>query len=155
MVMSAEHRSTFSTLHRQWWRLHVSKKILEWDDKPQTIKSTQTSCIHIHIHDYHWLRYWQWMATNPVPVVQVPVLPVASSCVEKDLCHPISVATPGIIWSYIWQSAPLKRPLRQSSKAQTYWGPIKTRIYTIESTYWQQWLNYTMKFKLQLYEWVM
>lgn len=35
------------------------------------------------------------MATNPVPVV--PVLPVASSCVEKDLCPPISVATTGII----------------------------------------------------------
>ena len=33
MAMSAEHRSNFAALHRQWWRLHMSEKILEWDNK--------------------------------------------------------------------------------------------------------------------------
>ena len=28
MAMSAEYRSTFAALHRQWWRLHRSKKFL-------------------------------------------------------------------------------------------------------------------------------
>ena len=26
MAMSAEHRSKFAALHRQWWRLHMSEK---------------------------------------------------------------------------------------------------------------------------------
>ena len=31
MAMSAEYRSTFAALHGQWWRLHMSKKILKRD----------------------------------------------------------------------------------------------------------------------------
>ena len=26
MAVSAQHRSKFAALHRQWWRLHMSKK---------------------------------------------------------------------------------------------------------------------------------
>ena len=35
MAMSAEHRSA---LYRQWSRLNMSEKILEWNDKSQTNK---------------------------------------------------------------------------------------------------------------------
>ena len=34
MVMSAKHRSKFAAIHRLWWRIHLSEKILEWDYKP-------------------------------------------------------------------------------------------------------------------------
>ena len=34
MAMSAEQRSKYAALHRQWWRLQV----LKWDDKPQANK---------------------------------------------------------------------------------------------------------------------
>ena len=26
MAMSAEHRSKFAALHREWWRLHIGEK---------------------------------------------------------------------------------------------------------------------------------
>ena len=38
MAMSAQHRQKFAAFHRQWWRLHMSAKILELDEKPQTDK---------------------------------------------------------------------------------------------------------------------
>ena len=42
MVMSAEYKSKFIDLSQSWWRLHMSKKILEWDKK--TIKKISVSC---------------------------------------------------------------------------------------------------------------
>ena len=44
MAMSAEHRSKFTSLHRKWWRLHMSKKILDRGEKPkkQTKKTKET-----------------------------------------------------------------------------------------------------------------
>ena len=38
MAMSAEHRSKFAALHRQWWRLHMSEKF-----SSGTINSKQTN----------------------------------------------------------------------------------------------------------------
>ena len=38
MAKSAEHRSKFAALHRQWWRLN-KWKILEWHQKLQTNKT--------------------------------------------------------------------------------------------------------------------
>ena len=38
MAMSAEHRSKFAALHRQWWRLHMSEKF-----SSRTINSKQTN----------------------------------------------------------------------------------------------------------------
>ena len=48
MTMSAEYRSKFAALHRQWWRLHMSEKILEWDNKPKTNKQNKTK-EYLHI----------------------------------------------------------------------------------------------------------
>ena len=43
MAMSAEHRSNFAAVHRQWWRLHmkISRKILEWDENPNDLNSLE------------------------------------------------------------------------------------------------------------------
>ena len=41
MVMSAEHRSKFAALHRQWGRLHMSEKVSCGMKKPQTNKNKQ------------------------------------------------------------------------------------------------------------------
>ena len=48
MAMSAEHRSKIAALYRKWWRLHMSKKILEWDEK-----SKQTNKKVYMEHDIH------------------------------------------------------------------------------------------------------
>ena len=40
MSMSAEHKSKFTALHRQWWRLHMSEKFLSGTKNP---KQTHTS----------------------------------------------------------------------------------------------------------------
>ena len=47
MAMSAEHRSKFASLHRQWWRLHMSEKfstgaINHKQTNKQTNKQTKT-----------------------------------------------------------------------------------------------------------------
>ena len=39
MAMSAEHRSKFAALGRQWWHLHIKWKIHELDEKPNNSKS--------------------------------------------------------------------------------------------------------------------
>ena len=41
MAMSAEHRSKFVALHRQWWRLHMSEKFSSGTN--QTISSEAAS----------------------------------------------------------------------------------------------------------------
>ena len=38
LTKSTEHRSKFAALRRQWWRLQMSEKFLEWDEKLQTNK---------------------------------------------------------------------------------------------------------------------
>ena len=45
MAMSAEHRSKFVALHRQWWRLHMSEKFLSGPkNTKQTNKQTTKTC---------------------------------------------------------------------------------------------------------------
>ena len=40
MALSAEHRSKFAALHRNWWRLHTSEKFSSGTKNPQTNKQT-------------------------------------------------------------------------------------------------------------------
>ena len=42
MAMSAEHRSKFAVLHRQWWRLHISEKFSNGTKKPEKQKKNIT-----------------------------------------------------------------------------------------------------------------
>ena len=41
MAMSAEHRSKFAALHRQWWRLHMSEKFSSGTKTPNQTKQKQ------------------------------------------------------------------------------------------------------------------
>ena len=41
MIMSAEHRSKFLALHRQWWRLHMSKKFSSGTKNPKQTNKKQ------------------------------------------------------------------------------------------------------------------
>ena len=43
MAMSAEHRSKFAALHRQWWRLHVSETFSS-EKKTKTNKQNKSFC---------------------------------------------------------------------------------------------------------------
>ena len=45
MAMSAEHRSKFAALHRQWWHLHMSEKF-----SSETINSKQTNKHSVLLH---------------------------------------------------------------------------------------------------------
>ena len=50
MAMSAEHRSKFAALHRQWLRLHMSEKFPSGSKKHKTSKLWETivfTCVHI------------------------------------------------------------------------------------------------------------
>ena len=42
MSLSAEQRSKFAALHRQWWRPNKWKYLLEWDEKLKIEQSKQT-----------------------------------------------------------------------------------------------------------------
>ena len=42
MAMSAEHRSKFAALHRQWWRLHMSVKFSSGTNQKQNTNSRTT-----------------------------------------------------------------------------------------------------------------
>ena len=61
MVMSAEQRSKFAALHRQWWRLHMSEKFSSRTKNSktnkQTNKHTQTSQIDC-FHCVHKILRW-------------------------------------------------------------------------------------------------
>ena len=51
MAMSAEYRSKFSALQRQWWRLHMSEKISSGKKKTkkQSSKFTSIECLKINL----------------------------------------------------------------------------------------------------------
>ena len=48
MVISAEHRSKFAALHRQWWRLQISEQFLRGTQNPKTNKQTNKQVIEMH-----------------------------------------------------------------------------------------------------------
>ena len=56
MAMSVEHRSKFSVLHRQWWRLHISEQISSGTKNPK-----QTNKYHLS-KSFICLPFldWQW-----------------------------------------------------------------------------------------------
>ena len=79
MAMSAEHRSEFAALHRQWWRLH-EWKILEWDDKPQkTNKQTN-----------YFTKYLFCAAWRPIYVQKVALIKTQCylQCTIRTHCNP-------------------------------------------------------------------
>ena len=56
MAMSAEHRSKFAALHRQWWRLHMSYKFSSGTKNPKQTKNfTQISSEAVWFLDRDYL----------------------------------------------------------------------------------------------------
>ena len=43
VAISAEHRSKFVTLYRQWWLLHVSEKLSSWMKNPKQTKQNNNN----------------------------------------------------------------------------------------------------------------
>ena len=72
MAISAEHRSKFGALHRPWWRLHMSEKILEWDKNPKQTSNHRLLSLNgnIWVHQLsssgeHWELFG--VDTSPIP----------------------------------------------------------------------------------------
>ena len=65
MAMSAEHRSNFAALHRQWWRLFMSEKFSSGTNTPnkqtdsmaETLSNQAISLLVMHMRDYQFIIY--------------------------------------------------------------------------------------------------
>ena len=68
MAMSAEHRSKFAALHRQWWRLHMSEKFANGTINPkQTNKQTKNQIDIVLQKEVNAAKLFQQIAINRIP----------------------------------------------------------------------------------------
>ena len=84
MVMSAEHRSEFEALHRQWWRLHMSENFSRGTINPkQTNKQTNKQT-------KHFTKYLFCAAWRPIYVQKVALQKTQCylQCTIRTHCNP-------------------------------------------------------------------
>ena len=68
MAMSAEHRSKFAALHRQWWHLHMSEKFSSGTENSKQANKNYACFIKTVISDVKFFKnallFWYAVLTR-------------------------------------------------------------------------------------------
>ena len=68
MAMSAEHRSKFAALRRQWWRLHISEKYSSGTKKSKQTPSRLQYYEILTLPCFNWIQpqvaLWELVETS-------------------------------------------------------------------------------------------